>query len=304
MNNGDCNWQEAAYCYTANDICTDLTSDGGACNSGAECASGCVDGVFARPPASTCQACISSATGWANGKCRNVLNGQDPRDVCSDQGSASCGTDGVCNGSGSCRIYADGTTCSGPQCSGNDVYGDSACLTGTCTLPEITECGTYGCSDGACLTTCSSDTQCDQANGAWCNDGVCTDKKHPGDSCGAHSECADNYCVGGVCCDGPCSGGCSSCNSAHTGLAGGVCGAVTGGTDPLNACEDGGAASCGNTGQCDGAGSCSSYANGTVCQAGACINGDWNGNSLCSGGVALHRQPKTVVSMPAPVQVA
>ena len=285
-NTGDCNWQESAYCYTASEICTDLGNDGASCTDGTQCASGfCVDGVCCDGACtSTCEACISSATGWADGRCKNVLNGQDPRNVCSDQNATSCGTDGVCDGGGSCRIYADGTVCAGPQCSGNDVYGDSACLTGSCTLPDISECGTYGCNDGVCLTTCTTDAQCDEANGAWCNDGVCTDKKHPGDDCGAHSECADNYCVGGVCCDGPCSGGCSSCNSTYTGQAAGVCGAVTSGTDPQNACEDGGAASCGNSGQCNGSGSCSSYANGTVCQAGACVNGDWNGDSLCSGG--------------------
>ncbi len=68
----------------------------------------------ARPPcAGTCASC--ALTGSV-GTCSSVPPGQDPLNQCADQGVATCGTDGSCNGSGACRKYASGITCVTASC--------------------------------------------------------------------------------------------------------------------------------------------------------------------------------------------
>ena len=42
---------------------------------------------------------------------RRFRRRQIPLNQCTDQGTAGCGQDGTCNGSGACRLYATGTTC-------------------------------------------------------------------------------------------------------------------------------------------------------------------------------------------------
>ncbi|MEP7124593.1 MAG: kelch repeat-containing protein [Byssovorax sp.] len=46
----------------------------------------------------------------------------------------------------------------------------------------------------------------------------------PSVACGTSSECVSGACVGGVCCDKPCTGACNACRAVDTGLADGVCG--------------------------------------------------------------------------------
>ena len=52
--------------------------------------------------------CASCALAGSLGVCSSVPAGQDPLNQCADQGVATCGTDGSCNGSGACRRYAAG----------------------------------------------------------------------------------------------------------------------------------------------------------------------------------------------------
>ena len=79
--------------------------------------------------------------------------------------------------------------------------------------------------------------------------------------------CASGLCQQGVCCASTCSGTCASC--ALTGTLG-TCTNIPAGTDPLNACTDATAATCGTDGTCDGSGKCRLYAAGTVCAAQSC----------------------------------
>ena len=84
---------------------------GGACSTPLNCQSGfCVDGVCCDAPCTgTCQACSSAKKGTGpSGTCGPISSGSDPDSECTNQGSASCGTDGSCDGAGACRKYAGG----------------------------------------------------------------------------------------------------------------------------------------------------------------------------------------------------
>ena len=78
------------------------------CGGAAECASGfCVDGVCCETACSgTCHSC---ALPGSPGRCLTVAaDNVDPRGECKDNGAAACGTNGKCDGTGSCEKYAVG----------------------------------------------------------------------------------------------------------------------------------------------------------------------------------------------------
>src|SRR5439155_24826060 len=132
---------------------------GGSCATGADCAPGnsCINGSCGKKPlgdlcaqdgecastfcaqgvccnnrcGGTCQACNLAAS---PGVCLPVpAGGQDPTRTCRDQGAATCGNDGTCNGSGACRKYRAGTTCANASCTNGVVTAVSKCNgTGTC----------------------------------------------------------------------------------------------------------------------------------------------------------------------------
>ena len=105
---------------------------------------------------------------------------------------------------------------------------------------------------------------------AVCSNGSCG-LKPDGAVCGGGGECASGICAQGVCCMTACAGTCMSC--ALAGSAG-TCRPVAAGTrDPAGQCRDQGAASCGRTGFCDGAGGCQLYAAGTQCAPPSCPAG-------------------------------
>ena len=80
---------------------------GTACTQGSACASGfCADGVCCN---AACDGlCVTCAAQGSVGTCLPADVGTDPRNDCADQGIASCGTDGVCDGTGACRKYSLG----------------------------------------------------------------------------------------------------------------------------------------------------------------------------------------------------
>jgi hypothetical protein len=60
----------------------------------------------------TCPSCQTCAFPLLQGSCQNVLaGGADPANACTDQGPASCGTNGLCNGGGNCARYDISTEC-------------------------------------------------------------------------------------------------------------------------------------------------------------------------------------------------
>src|SRR5205085_2226657 len=84
--------------------------------------------------------------------CVNVPVGADPRDDCRDDGVGGCLTDGFCDGTGACAVYARGTICRAQTCTASTVTHAALCDgDGTCGVTTNDSCGQYLCgSDGAC----------------------------------------------------------------------------------------------------------------------------------------------------------
>lgn len=148
----------------------------GTCAQGSECATGfCVDGVCCDTAClGTCESCSTLRTGAPDGTCAPILAGLDPDDECVDQGEASCGTDGLCDGDGACQMYPSGTECAPKSCMGATLLlGYRNCDgKGTCEPPSYTDdCAPFACDAGACLTMCATDAQC--APGVVCVGGEC-----------------------------------------------------------------------------------------------------------------------------------
>jgi len=263
-----------------------LVAQGGPCGATGECASGyCVDGVCCNTACTgLCQACTGAKKGGGlNGVCGTIANGTDPDSECADQGAFSCGTTGVCNGSGACALYTSGTQCGNPSCSAGNL-STYACNGGGACLTNQTSCAPYICgSTTACRTNCTSDSHC--VASAYCrtSDGTCQFDLPSGSACTGASQCASGYCVDGVCCSTACTGLCQACSVAKKGSGvDGECGAIKDGSDPDAECTDQGAASCQNDGQCNGAGACRKYAKGTSCGATTCVGNNATGQ-VCDG---------------------
>jgi hypothetical protein len=187
----------------------------------------------------------------------------DPARVCPDQGAASCGTNGRCDGKGACQRYPDGTACGEARCDDDENRETPAptCAGGACRAGEGRSCAPYrGCSGSRCRSSCGSDGQC--AAGNVCAGGDCG-KRPLGAVCTKGGDCASNVCAQGRCCAGPCNGTCRSC--AVPGLEGTCASVPAGGPDPSGACRDD---ACSNG--CDGAGSCRREPAGTACGAVRC----------------------------------
>jgi hypothetical protein len=215
------------------------------------------------------------------GTCTSVPLGADPRNDCPDDGIASCGREGHCDGTGACALYAAGTICRASSCSGSTVSHAARCDgAGACEAASTDSCGPYMCDGGGrtCRADCATNADC--VGGAVCTNGSCGPKP-PGAACAAAADCASGFCVEGVCCATACGGTCRSCAVAGSE---GQCIDVPAGTDPLNQCADQGAASCGTDGACDGSGACRKYASGTVCGAATCSAGTAMPARTCNGG--------------------
>jgi hypothetical protein len=137
--------------------CATRCAQGKACLAGSDCTTGsCVDGVCCDTAcAGACQACSAAKKGQgADGVCGAIAAGTDPDAECADQGAASCGTNGVCNGAGACQKYVTGTSCAPASCSGGIATGASTCNgLGSCLSPPPVDCIAAGrtCSSGVCL---------------------------------------------------------------------------------------------------------------------------------------------------------
>jgi hypothetical protein len=260
-----------------------LKPNGLACTTSGQCISGhCVDGVCcgsATCPA--CQACNVSGTG----SCAPVAAGTAaPATFCTDQGGASCGTNGKCDGAGGCQKYPNGTSCSAASCPAGTATLKIAgtCSGGACSAPTQS-CAPYFCNGaGACQTSCAGDGEC--AGGFYCAGGSCVAKAAAGATCTAANQCLTGYCVDGVCCG---SAACGSCQACNVGGSAGTCAPLAAGAaDPKGVCTDNGAPSCGTNGRCDGAGGCQKYTDGTSCAAATCPAGSATLKlaGTCSGG--------------------
>jgi hypothetical protein len=248
------------------------------CTAGTECQSGqCQQGVCcASSCTGTCRSCNLTGT---VGTCTLAAPSTDPLNQCTDAGATSCGTDGMCDGAGACRLYAAGTTCGSTMCSGSTFTSAPLCNgSGVCQPGTQSLCTPYVCgANGACLGSCATNNDCVSPN--TCNASACG-KKSDGASCTTGAECVHGNCNQSTCCATACTGTCQSC--ALTGSLG-TCKVVPAGTDPLNQCADQGAASCGTDGTCDGSGACRKYGAGTVCVAAMCSMSSFTPARTCNG---------------------
>jgi hypothetical protein len=211
---------------------------------------------------------------------------------CSDMVQNDTETDKDCGGS--CLRCDDGLKCKlGDDCKSDVCTGD-VCQVPTCSDGKKNggetdiDCG-GGCASAPTSKACGFGEGC--ASAADCSTGSCNGVtcayKSQGAVCGSHDECGasgSNLCVDGFCCNTDCTDGCRACSAAKKGTGGdGICGDIAVGTDPNKACDDEGASSCGNDGECDGSGACRKRAAGTTCRTSA---GFCDVQETCPGGGA------------------
>jgi hypothetical protein len=249
------------------------------CGGSGGCSSGfCVDGVCCESEcAGPCRSC--NLPGNA-GSCAVVADGQDPRDACHEQPADGCGLDGSCDGAGACRRHRAGTVCRASSCATPLERLAAVCDgNGTCQPPEQRPCAPYVCSGTDCRKDCRDDGDC--APGNSCTGGSCG-RRPLGVACSEDLQCESGHCLDKVCCDqAACAGPCRSCTVPG---AAGTCSPLRS-TDAPRApgCPKEPAASCGQTGQCDGAGACRRYDAATSCGARTCANGVETAAPACDG---------------------
>jgi hypothetical protein len=280
---GDQTCATSAHC--AGNACVADLANGQPCTSGAECVSGyCVDGVCCETACTAlCQACAAARkTTGADGICGDALSATDPHSDCAASDPNSCQTDGLCDGSGACRMYANTQTCGVTSCDGDTVQGSLCNGFGACAGAASSSCAPYACASGSCKQNCATDLDC--ATGSYCAGGECLAQTPLGAPCQSAAECPSRLCVDGVCCNAPCQGTCEACNEPGTE---GSCVAVAG--QPR-----GGRPACGasNTADpcavalCDGTErtSCVSFVGSdVVCRPASCSNGVATLAASCDG---------------------
>lgn len=173
---------------------------GDECSAPNDCESGrCVDGVCCESScAGPCQACSAELTGAASGVCAAVSRDTDPDDDCEDEGAASCGQTGSCDGDGACAVYDSTTVCAAASCSGGTAESERRCDgSGECAAGEQTSCAPFTCGASACRSECSQDSYC--ASGSYCVVGVCGPKAELLEACDEDMDCARGKCLGHIC---------------------------------------------------------------------------------------------------------
>ncbi len=176
------------------------------CSEARQCASGnCADGVCCDAAcAAPCEACVTGATGEADGTCAPVLDGADPRDDCADPAAGSCGPDGWCDGAGACRTAAPAGSPCGPATCDNRQRTTTACDGSGVCAPTTESCGDYTCEGDSCRTSCSTDEHC--APSFRCADAVCVAPGRCSDDLseavsgdGTRTACAPYTCLTATC---------------------------------------------------------------------------------------------------------
>lgn len=257
------------------------------CTKSSDCTTGyCYDGVCCNSACSgTCRACSALKKGYSvDGLCESIKDGTDPDSECSTMGSGACSSDGVCNGTGACRVTTTGTVCAPPSCVGTaSAASESACsATGTCTPKMTTPCSPFLCdpTTAKCKTTCTADTDC--VPGLRCTGGSCAGKPIAS-ACTTNAECTSGFCADGVCCNTSCTGQCEACDNVGTV---GTCNVVNGKphgtrtqctgsmTDPI----------CGQ--RCDGITrtSCRYPSTSVTCGTNSCVGTSSVSERRCNGG--------------------
>jgi len=213
-------------------------ANGQTCAQASECGSGfCVDNVCCGSACNgACQACSAATKGaGADGVCGSAQIGTDPHNDCAPQPASSCGTTGLCDGSGACSKYPSATICAAASCNGTILNKDDFCNgSGVCVDSGPMSCGNYLCTGSACLTSCSSDAQC--GSSAYCMMSNCVPKIVNGTACASGAVCGSGNCIDNFCCDTACGGTCKACSAALSVGANGTCSNVKTNTDPDGNC--------------------------------------------------------------------
>ena len=237
----DCDDPTAYYC-DANRTCAAKLSNGKTASSGSQCTSGVVaDGVCCNKDCTGCSACTKALNGQSDGQCLPVPAGKAGHNTCTAS-NTTCGTTGLCDGSGKCQYGASGTGC-GSTCTGSTLIPKTCDGAGACVSGTSSSCAPYVCA----------------ATGD-----VCGGKKALGGSCSSDSDCDSAKCednlagTAKICCSANCST-CQGCNSSGTGCT------KKNTSAPDSACGTT-AASCQN-GTCDNNGACA-VTTGALCGAG------------------------------------
>jgi len=244
---------------------------GDSCASSTECGSGqCVEGVCCNEGCN--RACFTCVNPGTEGTCLPAFQGTDPGDRCPTEAATTCGTTGVCDGTGACARFSGnaGVVCAAEACLGFMRTTTGTCdSAGGCSGATTLPCTPFQCApDGkTCRTTCTSDADCVAPNS--CVAGSCG-KKPIGATCGNNDECNSTFCAQGRCCGTVCTGTCRSCAVAGSE---GTCRNVPDGQDLHGHCADETAATCGLDGMCNGMGACRKYAVSTVCGMDSCSAG-------------------------------
>jgi MYXO-CTERM domain-containing protein len=324
----------SSYCDIPTKQCVADKTSGQACVRDAACSgnANCVDGVCCNSSCTgTCRSCVANQTGLASdGICGDILDDTDPGNECAkDVGyPASCEAPGLCDGTGSCRVYAkNGVSAKTDTCSGTtlSVYT----CDGAGNLDQLeTPCYPYKCNAGgtACRVACTEGTvkqDCDDSS--FCQDGKCVGVLPLGSACTDAGQCKSGFCadqhvgplegdptpepgVGGegsvdttdypgVCCDAFCGSQCEGCKKSTKGQGSdGSCGKVADNTDLKNDCDVDPTKPCGPSGACDGKGQCSIVPEGTSCGASSCVGNSargqiCNGAGLCKNDAAIACAP-------------
>jgi hypothetical protein len=169
---------------------------GVACANDATCASGhCADGVCCNTSCGgRCEACVQAKTASPSGSCHPVPAGMDPDNECPTDDPATCGSDGTCDGTGSCRRYPVGSSCAPARCEGNSFLNAGRCTNaGTCASGTALPCGLFRCGDNGCPQSCASQGDC--LDSAYCGGGGCQQKKAAGQPCSNDDECLNGNCL-------------------------------------------------------------------------------------------------------------
>jgi hypothetical protein len=211
-----------------------LLPQGTACDTAAACASGhCVEGVCCDAACDgVCVACTAATRGaGVDGQCGPVAKGTDPKDDCKDEGAATCGHDGLCDGNGACSSYEKaGGTCAPRPCATKDECASGNCVDGVCC-------------DSACDGVCEACTGALKGHGS---DGTCGPVARGTDPSGECASSADLACGARTICDGA-----RACKPAKDVCAPYACA-------PAGGC----AATCADDSGC---------ADGARCEKGACL---------------------------------